>query len=146
MIACRLSFVLFAAFLVSSCSFSSKATDWSQRVGLDKKPTTYINTTKIGLNLLVFVPFMGDMGISGMVRDMTAKVEEEKGDEVRITQGDSENYWYGWPPITWIVTPVISTVAAEYYPSEEQYKKDQQAIAETEEAGGTRRWYMPWTW
>src|SRR5262245_44272836 len=137
MICTRLPALSFTVLFVSGCAFSSQAKDWNARTGLDQKPTDYINTTKIGLNLLIFIPFMGDMGISGMVRDMTAEIKGEGGDEVRIVQGDSENYWYGWPPFTWIITPVISTVAAEYYPSPEQHKKDMEEIAKTEAEGGT---------
>jgi hypothetical protein len=142
----RLALALSTFTLASGCVFSSKAKDWSDLSGLDRQPTTYISTTKIGLNFLIFVPFMGDMGISGMVRDMTGHIKEEGGNEVRIVQGGSENYWYGWPPFTWIVTPVISTVAAEYTPRAEQYVKDQEEIRETREEGGTGAWYMPWTW
>jgi hypothetical protein len=137
---------LFACVLCSGCTFYSKAKDWNKLSGLDRMPTTYITTTKIGLNLLVIVPFMGDMGIGGMVRDMTAEIQEEGGNEVRIVQGGSENYWYGWPPFTWIVTPVISTVAAEYTPHADQHMRDQEEIQRVREEGGTGAWYMPWTW
>lgn len=134
-------------FLLSSgCAFSSRARDWSQLRGLDGKPAYYINTTKIGLNLLVFIPFLGDMGIQGLVRDMTDHVAEEGGDQIRIVQGDSENYWYGWPPFTWVVTPVISTVSAEYEPKAGTYLKDQEEIANLEEEGGGARWFKPWSW
>ena len=40
--------------------------------------------------------------------------KEQGGDNVRVFQAATENYWYGFPPFTWIVTPVISTVAADY--------------------------------
>ena len=52
-----------------------------------------------------------------MVDDLTANVAEIEGDRVRIVQGSSENYWYGFPPFTWIITPVVSTLTAEYQPS-----------------------------
>jgi hypothetical protein len=132
--------------LLSGCVFTSKAKDYNNLASLDRLPATYMTTTKIGLNLLVIVPFMGDMGISGLVRDMTADIKEEGGDEVRIVQGGSENYWYGWPPFTWIVTPVISTVAAEFIPSAAQHERDQTEIRRTKEEGGEGRWYKPWTW
>jgi len=43
---------------------------------------------------------------------------------VRIVEGTAESYFYGWPPFTWIVTPVLSTVSAEYTPDPEVYAKD----------------------
>ena len=141
----RSRLALSACVLCSGCTFTSRAKDWNELSGLDRLPTNYISTTKIGLNLLILVPFMGDMGISGLVRDMTSEVKAEGGNEVRIVQGDSENYWYGWPPFTWIVTPVISTVAAEYTPQLDQHVKDQQEIRQYRKEL-TGRWYAPWTW
>jgi hypothetical protein len=135
-----------ALVLASGCAFSSKARDWNGLAGLDKKPTYYMTTTKIGLNLLIFVPFLGDLGISGLTRDLTAEIKNEGGDQVRIVQGDSENYFYGWPPFTWIVTPVISTVAAEYEPRMADYAREQMEIRKDREGGSTARWFMPWTW
>jgi len=41
-----------------------------------------------------------------MVDDLTESIAAEGGDRVRIIKGDSENYWDGFPPITWILTPV----------------------------------------
>jgi hypothetical protein len=77
---------------------------------------------------------------------MTAQVKEDGGNDVRIVQGDSESYCYGWPPATWIITPVISTVAAEYTPSAEAFARDHAEIADQEAEGGTRRRYKPWSW
>ncbi len=104
--------------LTSSCAFHSTATDWNQRIGLDGDPVFYTTTTKVGAKLIVAIPFLGKMGIDGMVHDMTEKIAERGGDRVRIVQGGSENYWYGFPPVTWVFTPVVATIAAEYHPSE----------------------------
>ena len=138
--------VCFLAAALSGCAFSTTAKNWNGLSGLDGKPTYYMSTTKIGLNLLIFIPFMGDMGISGMTRDMTAYIKEQGGDQIRIVQGNSENYFYGWPPFTWIVSPIVSTVAAEYYPSLEQYFRDKPDIDKENEEGFGGRWYIPWTW
>jgi hypothetical protein len=134
------------AFIVSGCAFSSTARNWNGLKGLDDQPTYYLNTTKVGMNLFIVVPCFGDMGIAGLTRDMTEKIKEQGGNDVRIVQGDSESYFYGWPPFTWIITPVISTVAAEYTPSAEVYARDQEKIAKIEAEGGTTRWYKPWSW
>src|SRR5687767_49373 len=141
----RAVFCISFALLAPGCAFSSKAKDWNQLSGLDRKPTYYQSTMKIGFNLLIFIPFMGDMGIGGLTRDMTAEIKAEGGDQVRIVQGTSENYFYGWPPFTWIFTPVISTVAAEYEPDRETYAKDQ-ALLEEEKNDSGSRWYKPWSW
>lgn len=121
-----LKFLLLAS-LTTGCAFHSLATEWHERVGPDGQPVHYTTTTKVGLNFLIALPLLGDTGIDGMVDDMTDNVEELGGDHVRIVQGGSENYWYGFPPFTWIITPVVATIAAEYRPSAA-------ALAEVEEA------------
>jgi hypothetical protein len=103
-----------------------------------------MTATKVGVRLLIVVPFLGDMGISGLTRDLTRKIKEEGGNQVRIVQGDSEAYFYGWPPFTWIVTPVVSTVAAEYYPGPGAYQKTEEDLSQ--QGYDTRRWYVPWSW
>ena len=139
--------LLMLAATVTGCAFSTTtARDWNGLMGLDGKPTYYLRTTKVGMNLFIAVPFLGDMGISGLTRDMTEKVKADGGNDVRIVEGTSESYFYGWPPFTWIITPVISTVSAEYTPSEARYAEDQKNIATSFEKHGHFRWYMPWTW
>lgn len=123
---------LAAVMLLTGCAFHSTAKDWSGLVGDDGEPAYYKTTTKVALKLLIVVPFLGDVSIDGLVEDLTADIQSENGNQVRIVQGDSENYWYGFPPFTWIVTPVVSTVAAEYTPDKATYEKDQKEI-KTEE-------------
>lgn len=97
-------------------------------MGIDGKPAYYKKTTKVAFNLLVMVPFLGNVGIDGMVDDLTADIVEVGGNNVRIVQGSSENYWHGFPPFTWVVTPVVTTVSAEYTPNEIDYERDQKEI------------------
>lgn len=116
------------SFLLSGCSLHSTAKNWNGLMGADSKPAYYKKTTKVAFNLLIAVPFLGNVGIDGMVEDLTSEIAELKGNNVRIVQGSSENYWYGFPPFTWIVTPVVTTVSAEYTPIHETYITDQQEI------------------
>src|SRR4029453_12310008 len=134
------------AMALAGCAFRSTAKDWSGLSGLDNKPTYYTITTKVGVKLLIVIPFLGDMGISGLTRDLTADIKREGGNEVRIVEGSSEAYFYGFPPFTWIVTPVISTVSAEYLPEAEQYEKDQIEADKNRKEGWSHRWYKPWRW
>ncbi|MEM7168162.1 MAG: hypothetical protein AAF581_22130 [Planctomycetota bacterium] len=138
----RLSCVLLLA-CVSGCAFHSPARRWNGLVDPDGKPVYYVATTKVGANLLVVVPFLGDLGIDGLVEDVTRHIEEKGGDGVRIVQADSENYWYGWSPLTWFVSPVVATVAAEYRPSAAEVLEQQQRQAEEADSSD---WYRPWSW
>lgn len=107
-----LLFLLISA--TSSCTFFASATEWNGRVGPNGKPVHVKTATKVGLNALVILPFIGDMDIQGLVSDITGEIQKEGGDKVTVFQAGSENYWYGFPPFTWIITPVISTVATQF--------------------------------
>lgn len=103
------------------CSFHSTARAWNGRVGADGAPVFYTSTTKVGFKFLVVIPFLGNLDIDGMVDDLTSEVQAAGGDHIRIVQGGSENYWYGFPPFTWILTPVISRVDADWRPTGEEF-------------------------
>ena len=55
--------------------------------------------------------------VTGFISGITSKIAEEKGNTVRMVESSTENYWYGFSPFTWFITPVITTVAAEYEPA-----------------------------
>ncbi len=139
----RIVLMVFAMMLLAGCAFHSTARDWNGLLGEDEKPAYYKTTTKVAFNLLVIIPFLGDDSIDGLVEDLTEDIKEEKGNRVRIVQGSTENYWYGFPPFTWFVTPVVSTVAAEYRPDKETYFKEQEEIRQDE---GTDTGLNPLKW
>lgn len=112
---CLLLLVLFNG----SCAFHKKATDWNGLVGSDGKEVHLNSTTKVGFNALVFFPFVGDIGLDGMVEDATEEIREDGGDYARVVETRSDNYWYALPPITWVVTPVVRSLTVEYRPGTE---------------------------
>jgi hypothetical protein len=118
----RCALALFPLWFCSSCAFHSLATEWNHRVGPDGEPVFYAVTTQVGLRLLVVVPFLGRLGIDGQVQELTRDIAIRGGDRVRIVQGSTENYWYGFPPLTWVLTPVVTTLNAEYVPSESELR------------------------
>lgn len=130
----------------AGCAYTTTAKDWNGLHGADGQPTYYTSTMKVGLNLLCAIPFLGDMGISGLTTDLTGDIKQAGGNEVRIVQGTSEAYFYGFPPFTWVITPVISTVAAEYHPDPATYAKDQVEIERWRGRGWWSKWYRPWDW
>src|SRR5262245_41142669 len=134
------------AAVAAGCAFRSMAKDWSGLKGRDGKATAYTTTPTVGARRLIVIPFLGDMGISGPTRDLTADIAKEGGNEVRIVEGASEAYFYGFPPFTWLVTPVLSTVSAEYLPDPQALERDQAEIAAHAKEGWSSRWYKPWSW
>ena len=114
--------------IISSCAIHSTAKDWNDLSGVDDPHRYYRTTTRVGMNLLVGIPVLGDTSIDRMVKDLTESIAAEDGSRVRIVEGKRENYWYGFTPITWIFTPIKYTVAAEYTPDEKRYIYDQEQI------------------
>lgn len=109
-----------ATLALAGCSFHSTATHWHGRVGPDGTPIHVKVTTNVGFNLLVVLPFLGNTTIDTMLDVTSAEIADKGSDRLRVIQTGSENYWYGFPPVTWILTPVITDVAIEYQPSAQE--------------------------
>lgn len=107
----------FCLSLLAGCAFHSEATHWNQRVGNDGKPIWVHTTTNVGLNVGILLPLLGNVTIDSMLDETSGAIAEKHGDRLRVIQTSSENYWYGFPPFTWVLTPAITNVAVEYEPS-----------------------------
>jgi hypothetical protein len=125
------AFLSFAFLCLSSCSLHSVATSWNGRVGPDGKPVFVTQTTNIGCNALVFIPMLGSVTLDSMFDTTSAEVASRGGDRLRTIETGSENYWYGVPPLTWILTPVITTVSIEYQPSEAEWDAEMKRQGKT---------------
>lgn len=76
------------------------------------------NTTNVGVNLFVGVPLFGSTTMDRMIDSTTAAIAEVDGNKVRVIETTNEKTtWNGFPPFTWILTPVITSVSIEYQPS-----------------------------
>lgn len=109
--------------LTTACSFHSTATRWNGMYDADGKPVFVKTTTNVGFNLLILLPILGNTTIDSMIDETTAEIANEGGSRVRLVQSGAENYWYGWSPFTWIITPVVTDIAIEYEPSQAEIDK-----------------------
>ena|SRR5215831_14977196 len=120
----RLAAAVLCALALGGCTFSSTANRWHGRVGPDGK-MVYVKThTNIGFNLLIIIPVLGRTSIPTEIDKLTDDIASEDGDTVRMVESSTENLWYGFAPVTWVVTPVITTVSGEYHPSPEVLARD----------------------
>ena len=117
-------------FLGCSCAMHGAVTQWNGLVGAAGDPVYLNTTTKVGFNLLVVLPFLGNTDLGAMVGEATKNIRKQGGDYVRVVQASTENYWYGLPPLTWVVTPMVSSLVVEYRPSETALLKAQRASPE----------------
>ena len=112
------------------CALSSTATTWNGRVGPNGVPVYVKTHTNIGINLGVVIPFLGHTSLPEQIEYITQEISDEQGDRIRMIESSTENYWYGFAPFTWVVTPVITTVATEYEPSNATLVRDRAALEE----------------
>ena len=120
---------LVMVLMSGSCALHGTADEWNGLVNVDGKKVYLDSTTKVGFNFFVVIPGLGKTNLDGMVKEATKSISEKGGNYLRVVQGSSENYWYGLPPLSWIITPVISTLTVEYRPSRETlYKLEKQAL------------------
>jgi hypothetical protein len=109
---------------LGACTLSSTAHRWNGTVGPNGKPVYVKSHTNIAVNLAIIIPLLGASSLPAEIDVLTAEIAAEKGNTVRMVESTSENYWYGFPPFTWILTPVITTVVADYEPAPDVLARD----------------------
>lgn len=127
-----------ATTVLTGCTFHSTATHWNGRVGADGEPIFVKVGTNVGLNVFVILPLFGNTSIDTMLDETTGEIARTGSDRVRVIETASENYWHGFPPLTWLLTPVITNVSVEYRPSPQEVAEAKKADA-VFEAGAKAR-------
>ncbi len=108
---------LTASATLCSCAYHRTATEWNGHVGADGQPVFVQTSTYWGLHFFVAVPLLGETSIDQMVADATLQIEPGDGDHLRIVETESNNYWWSVPPLSWLFTPMLTSVSIEYRPS-----------------------------
>ena len=103
---------------MSACSLHSKATRWNGHVGPDGQPVFVLSSTYVGFHLAILIPFVGSTQIGEMIDESTRWIRDHEGSHLRLIETETNNYWYGVPPLSWFVTPVTTSVTFEYQPSD----------------------------
>lgn len=120
--------------LCSGCAFHSTATHWNGRTDPEGRPMFVKTTTNIGINVAIILPLLGNTSIDAMLDETSGEIARKDGNRLRVIQTNTENYWYGFPPFTWILTPVITDVAVAYEPSAKELVEAEQASRKMAEA------------
>ncbi len=115
--ACHRMGLLLTLGLLGSCSMHEKAVHWNGHVGPDGEPVFVLRSTYVGFNFGILLPMLGDTDISSMVKESTAWIDPEEGTHLRLIETETDNFWYGVPPLTWIITPIMTNMTIEYRPT-----------------------------
>jgi len=99
--------------LVDGCTFVSKSDEYNGLPGQRGRPVSYYSATNLGVNLLFFIPIIGDTSTTAVLREVTKKVKEDGGKNFRVVQSSGAVMWYLFPPVTFIIHPAIGYVAGD---------------------------------
>ena len=104
--------LLMVLALFSGCSTTTVAKDFN---GLDTPAgkAVHVSASNIALHLLMSKPLAGDATLQKTVADFTSQAQKEGASKVRIVQSKCTKLWYLLPPITLVITPVLSNVAGD---------------------------------
>ncbi|MEE9346071.1 MAG: hypothetical protein V3U88_10745 [Methylococcales bacterium] len=98
---------------MSGCAITNHARDFS---GLTTPygEASHLNTSKYALHILFGTyPLIGDASIEQTVADFTLAAKEDGASQVRIVQSDKMNWWFIFPPFSFLLTPVSTNVAGD---------------------------------
>ena len=112
----RFALLLALAFF-GSCSTHQTAVHWNGHVGPDGQPVFVLRSIYVGVNLGVVIPLLGSTDIRSMIDESTAWIAQDEGTHLRLVETETDNFWYGAPPLTWFVTPVMTNMTIEYRPT-----------------------------
>lgn len=99
--------------LLTSCTFLGKSDQYNGLTGQQGKPVVYYSSTRVGLSLLFVIPIVGEPTVTRAIDDMTERIKDDGGKNVRMVQSDSTAYWYLLPPLTFIIQPAVASCTAD---------------------------------
>ena len=98
---------------LTGCTFISKAGEYNGLPGQQGRPVAYYSATSVGVNLLFVIPLIGDTSTAATLRDLTKKIKEDGGSNVRVVQSSGTIFWYIFMPLTFIIHPAVGSVSAD---------------------------------
>ncbi len=109
--------ILITILTMASCSTTSMARRYNGVKGQEGKvPIGMQKTSRIGFYLFVNVyPVFFDAGLGATVDEFTKKARQNRGRQVVIVETDETYWWAIFPPVTFFITPVTTTVYGEVY-------------------------------
>lgn len=103
--------------MLAGCTMHATATHWHGHVGADGEPVFVQTSTFVGCNLFILLPLLGNTSPDAMIDAASGHIATADGSRLRLVETETNNYWYSVPPLSWLFTPVVSSVSIEYRPS-----------------------------
>lgn len=97
----------------TGCTWMDTATDFNGLTDHEGHKVTHMNHTRLALNLLIFEPLLGNASMQANVAEITAEAKADGASGIRIVQSNEATWWWVFFPISLIITPITSNVAAD---------------------------------
>ncbi|MEM7515692.1 MAG: hypothetical protein AAF368_02040 [Planctomycetota bacterium] len=105
--------LLALAGATTSCVSHTHATEFNGVDGIRGEAVEYQSTTSIALHGLFVFPLWGNGKMPKVVDEFTAEAGERGGSRVRIANTSSLTYWFVFPPLSFFIHPVVTTVEGD---------------------------------
>lgn len=99
--------------LMTSCVSHSVATEFHGVAGIRGVPIEYQTTTAWALHGLFVFPLIGDARKASVIDAFTEEAAGRGASRQRISQTSSFTYWFIFPPLSFFIHPVTSTVEGD---------------------------------
>ena len=102
--------VCFSLFL-TSCSFHTHANKFNGIPGVNGEPVEYQQTNTWALHGLWIFPLIEDATLENSVNEFSLEAKKRGATRINIEETSSFTYWFVFPPFSFFVHPVNTTVS-----------------------------------
>jgi hypothetical protein len=104
-------FIIFVSLLLlSACSFHTHADKFNGVPGTNGEPVEYQQTNTWAFHALWILPLIGDASIENAVYEFSHEAKRRGATRINIEETSSLTYWFIFPPISFLVHPVNTTI------------------------------------
>ena len=97
----------------SGCVFHSHLLDDHGVMGIRGEPIQYQTSTSISLRAVFLFDLIGDASTIGTAESFLEKAAEKGASRARIVNSSSTTYWLIFPPLSFFLHPVVTTVEGD---------------------------------
>ena len=102
--------------VLGACVSHSTVTDFHGVNGMRGVPVEYQTTSSWALHGLFIFPLWGNATKKATIEAFTEEAASRGGSRTRITQTGGLTYWFIFPPISFFIHPVNTTVEGDVEP------------------------------
>lgn len=101
------------ASILPACVMHSHSTEFNGVDGVRGVPIEYQTTTIYSLNALGILPLYGDSSLENVISEFSKEAAARGSERVRIVQTSNYIWWWVFPPISFFIHPVKTTVEGD---------------------------------